>query len=622
MKKIIYTLSAFMALSSCKSTQKISENKDLIVAKLDLVDVREDKVHVSVDPDKFTSEETIFYIPKTVPGTYSTANYGQFVESVKALDYDGNELHVTKLNENSWQISDAKQLDKISYWVNDTYDIKGEEGVFSPAGTNIEEDENFMLNLHGFVGYFEGLEEKPYKLMIKRPADLYGSSSLDPVQLPAENDTVITDVYSVNRYFQVTDHPIMYSEADTTSFELKGMKVLLSIYSPNHLVSVDDISAEVKKMVEAQKSFMGDINNTDVYAILLYLSEMDAPDARGFGALEHHTSTTVVLPEMMPVERLRETMTNVVSHEFFHTITPLSVHSKEVHYFDYNDPEMSKHLWMYEGVTEYFANLFQVNQGLITNQEFYDRMAEKISASKNYKDTISFTKMSENVLEDAYKDQYGNVYQKGALIGMALDIRLRELSNGEMGLLDLMKKLSEKYGKTKPFNDDELIDVIVALTYPEIQTFFDTYVTGTTPIPYNMFLAKVGVEKVEKEQSTGYFLNGRIPYIDLNPDTNQFFFREHINMNSFLESMGVQGGDVLISVNDNQYTKDNIMGLIQSARGWKIGDEVTFVIERDGKEMTLTGKAMEPKATTTSLVEMDLPETDAKVQLRKAWLKG
>jgi predicted metalloprotease with PDZ domain len=62
-------------------------------------------------------------------------------------------------------------------------------------------------------------------------------------------------------------------------------------------------------------------------------------------------------------------MMDVVSHEFFHIVTPLSIHSKEIQDF-YNDPKMSEHLWMYEGVTEYFANLFQINQGLITEEDF------------------------------------------------------------------------------------------------------------------------------------------------------------------------------------------------------------------------------------------------------------
>lgn len=96
---------------------------------------------------------------------------------------------------------------------------------------------------------------------------------------------------------------------------------------------------------------------------------------------------------------------------------------------------MSRHLWMYEGVTEYFAHLFQVNQGLINNQEFYDRISSKIESSMNFNDTIPFTVMSQNILEEPYKSDYYNVYLKGALIGLALDIRLRELSDGKKASL-------------------------------------------------------------------------------------------------------------------------------------------------------------------------------------------
>ena len=89
---------------------------------------------------------------------------------------------------------------------------------------------------------------------------------------------------------------------------------------------------------------------------------------------------------------------------------------------------MSQHLWMYEGVTEYFANLFQINQGLITEEEFYTRMSEKIEHANAMNDTMPFTTMSANVLTEPYKEQYLNVYEKGALIGMCLDIIIREKS--------------------------------------------------------------------------------------------------------------------------------------------------------------------------------------------------
>lgn len=625
MKKFLYVVMAAALVSACGTTKQKTTKSDVIVTNIDLVNVQDDKISVSVDPGKFTKEATTFFIPKTVPGTYEINNYGQFVENVTALDYDGEKLKVTKLNKNAWKIENAAQLDKVTYWVNDTYDIEGEGGVFSPAGVNIDAGENFMLNLHGLVGYFKGMKQQPYKLMIKHPKKLIASTSLTEITSEKTAGEVATDVFKVPRYFQVTDHPIMYAAPDTVSFELQGMEVLLSVYSPNDVVSAEDLSATVKEMVVAQKKFLGDINSTDKYAILLYLSEMDVPDARGFGALEHHTSTTVLFPETMPLPRLKKAMTNVVSHEFFHTLTPLNVHSKEIHYFDYNNPEMSKHLWMYEGVTEYFAKLFQVNQGLIKPKAFYDHLMKMIRISRTrYNDTMSMTVMSENIYQDKYHENYGNVYQKGALIGMTLDIRLRELSNGEMGLLDLMKKLSAKYGVNKPFNDDKLFDVIVEMTYPEIETFFKTYVAGTTPIPYDEFFAKVGVEKTTKKVNTGYFfhMKTRMPYINVSRETGEVYFRKNVADNSFLKAFGVKAKDTLVSVNGTEYTIKNARQLIMKARSWKPGEKITMVVKREGEEITLTGEVTQPTTTVTSLTEMDLPETDPRVQLRKAWLKG
>ena len=458
MKKIVYAAALLASLYSCKTTQNLTSKDQPIIANIDLVNITDDKVKVSVDPAKITTEEISFFIPKTVPGTYSTDNYGRFIENFKAYDYDGNELKFEHKDDNTWTITNAKALDKVSYEVNDSYDIEGENGVFSPAGSNIDADQNFMLNLHSFVGYFSKLQEEPYRIEIVRPNNIIAGTSLTAITKDENpDDNFSTDTYNVGRYFEVTDHPIMYAKPDTTSFDVQGMKVLLDVYSPNGKFSAQDIKPGIEKMISAQKKFLGDINDTEKYAILLYLSDLQKKDARGFGALEHHTSTTVVLPETMQKSQLDESMKDVVSHEFFHIVTPLSVHSKEIHYFDYNDPKMSQHLWMYEGVTEYFANLFQINQGLISNQDFYDRMSEKIASSMSFDDTVPFTVMSENILTDEYKDSYYNVYQKGALIGMALDIRLRELSDGKIGILDLMKKLSKKYGKDKPFNNEDLV---------------------------------------------------------------------------------------------------------------------------------------------------------------------
>ncbi|NEV93103.1 peptidase M61 [Psychroflexus sp. YR1-1] len=618
MKNLVLALAVLVSVISCKSVSQ--KENDLVEVEIFVNEIENDRVKVSMNPGPISSDSLKFYLPKTVPGTYEINNYGQFASDLIAFDYKGNVMETTREDDNTWVISNSSDFDKLIYEVDDSYDIEGEGGVFSPAGTNFEAGDNFMLNLHAMVGYFEGAKEIPYKINIHRPSSLAASASL-PVIKQTDKGTYVIDEFSTDRYFGVIDHPILYSEPDTTSFDIDGMKVLLSVYSPNEVHTTEDLKPALETMVQAQKSFLGEMDNTNVYAILLYLSDMENPDARGFGALEHHTSTSVVLPETMTLEQLEETMTDVVSHEFFHIITPLNIHSREVHYFDYNDPEMSKHLWMYEGVTEYFANLFQINQELISEDQFYQRMNDKIETAMAFDDTMAFTEMSENILEEDYKDSYYNVYQKGALIGMALDIRLRELSGGQMGLLDLMKKLVSKYGKDKPFEDDALIPEIVAMTYPEIQSFFDSYVSGNTPIPYDEFFAKVGVEKTESLSKTGYFLNGNTPFIDVNPNDGAVFFRESYPMNSFFKDLGVKGGDVIKSINGTEYSLENIRNLISTSMAWPEGEDFTMIVIRDGEEVTLEGKTAQPYVKKTSLQAVDLDSDNPKFELRQAWLK-
>ncbi|MFV8224343.1 peptidase M61 [Christiangramia aquimixticola] len=624
MKKIILSILATSFLFACKTTKVSTPVIDQpVVANIDLVNIEDDKVWVTVDPAKFSTDSTTFYIPKTVPGTYSEDNYGKFIEGFKAVDYSGNEIKFTKADENSYKFSNAKELDKVIYLVNDSFDWLDEGGVYSMAGTNILKDENFLLNLHGFVGYFEGMTEDKYRLEIQRPANLIAGTSLTIGKTKrAADGKSKTDVYNLDRYFEVIDNPIMYAEPDTTSFMVEDMQVLLNVYSPNKKHSAKSLRPGLEKMIRAQKKFLGEINSTNKYAILVYLSATPGEgDAANFGALEHHTSTVVVMPESSDPVALDKSLTDIVSHEFFHIITPLNIHSNEVHYFDYNDPKMSQHLWLYEGVTEYFAHLFQVNQGLISNEEFYNRMNDKIATSKRFDDTVPFTEMSKNILTEEHKNSYYNVYLKGALIGMALDIRLRELSDGQMGILDLMKKLTTKYGKEKPFNDEELIPVIVDLTYPEIKTFFDTYVTGSTPIPYEEVFSKVGLEEKEAMSEVGIFIKGNQPYITANQITMDIIFRNDVELNTFLKDLGVKGGDVLKSVNGVTYNIQNVYDLIMASQSWKEGDDISFTVTRGEKEMLLKGKLSTPMDKQMRLMEMDNADSE-KTELRDFWLNN
>ncbi|UKM63612.1 peptidase M61 [Flavobacteriaceae bacterium GSB9] len=627
--KTIMALMAGVLLASCGSANKTGNDLATnlpIEATIDLSKINNDKAPVTINPGRFTQKVVTYRLPRVIQGTYSVSDFGKYVDGFKAYDYSGNEMEVAKIDANSWTIANAKKLDKVTYFVNDTYDIEEEGGIgkdqpFSPAGTNIE-PKNYVLNLHGFVGYFDSLKSNQYKLNVTADADFVRTSALQNIDSKTSTDGQwITTSYLAPRYFDITDNPMMYGNLDVEEFQVGDIKIVLSVYSPNQKHTAASLKETVFKMMKAQKTYLGDINSTARYDIYLYLSDGADDSPKGFGALEHHTSTVVVLPESMDEDALADAMVDVVSHEFFHIVTPLSVHSEDVHYFDYNNPTFSKHLWMYEGVTEYFSTLFQIDQGLVDENKFYNEIYSKIQASKQLNDAMSFTIMSENVLKTPYKDQYLNVYQKGALIGMCIDILMREESNGQRGILSLMKELSNKYGKNKPFDDDTLIAEITEMTYPSIGEFLNTHVVGDLPINYNTFFKKVGLEIGTGKVETNYIVMDGAPIVSGDGKKGTIFFTEKVLKNSFWKEQGVQPNDIIKSIDGTEVTLQNANQVLQQVFLWKPGRDIEVKLERDGEEVLIKTTTTQAYTEGERLIE-NPDATEAQKALRKAWLKG
>lgn len=618
MKKLVLNLVISLLAMNCIAAIHTKTAKQEIKVLINLKEIKNDKVFVTLTPPKITTAEIDFCLPKIVPGTYSIDNYGKYIDSLKAFDKKGNLLKISKKDDNTWNIQNATSLVKITYWVNDTFDTEkgtgfGSGDIFSPTGSNIEANKNILINTHCFVGYFKDFIETPYSLQINHPEQLWGATSMIDL-----NKSTTTDLFTTAKYAQLVENPIMYAKPNYTTFTLNGIEIQLCVYSPTGKFTAQSITPSMKTMMTAQNNFLGNFDTTKKYTILLYLSDIETSDAKGFGALEHPTATTVVFPEVMDKDELIQQMKDVVSHEFFHIVTPLSIHSKEIQYFDYNNPKMSQHLWMYEGVTEYFANLFQINQGLITEAEFYTRLADKIEHAKTLDDTLPFTTMSANVLESPYKEQYLNVYEKGTLINMCLDIIIREKSNGSRGILDLMQKLSKEYGVNKPFEDDKLFDKITELTYPEVGEFLKNHVSGPTPIPYQTYFAKVGLKAVTEKKAASIFLKGQEPYINVLPQSNEIIIVPGIELNDFFTNLGLKGEDMILEINNVEYKLENIYDLLSESTKWKENDAITLKIKRAGKIETIKGTVKLPYEDAQTYKATDT----TKEALKNAWLKN
>ena len=480
---------------------------------IDLTHVVEDRVKVTVDASLVQlsnpkDNQYKFHFPATIPGTYATLDYGRFIQDFKAYNTGGQPLKV-KHKGNTFTIYGKPE--RIEYWADDTFDARIRKNkVFEPAGTNNQERTNFLLNAAGYFGFFEGKEALPVALEITKSPSLYGLSALEGYSYGNTQNFYARD------YHHFLDCPIMVSKPDTTSFKLGGAKVTIGVFTENGRELSQEIYEQVETSMKAIEAFLEGNLPVENYAFLFYIKDHTEFEGlfsgqeikvgtiikairtlagKGFGALEHGNSSVYYLPDFGGTTVL-DGMADVCIHEFFHILTPLGLHSEEIGNFDYINPKMSQHLWLYEGITEYFAGISQLKGGVIDKEEYIQSLLRgKIRAADRYPTAkMSFTEMSENVLKNPYKKQYGQVYQRGALMGALLDIRIMELTQGEKDLHDIILTLRDKYGPNESFNDDEIIEEFVSLVHPDLQQFFDSYVTGREELPIQSYLAKVGVE--------------------------------------------------------------------------------------------------------------------------------
>ncbi len=616
MRIIFSVLTAVLFTFSTASSQIIQN--DSYQFYIDLNKAGNDQIGVELITPVINTSTAEFKFPAMVPGTYKVYNFGRFISGLKAFDQTGNELMTKKTDIDSWEISDADKLYKLEYTVDDTFDDTTDNRIFEPAGTSIEKDSVFVFNNHGFFGYFKNNLNNEYILNFTKPEGFYGSTSL--VNTFSDYNR---EVFTAPDYQFLVDNPILFCKPDTMTVNFDEAKVLISVSSPGKGIKAADISEKLKNVLNAIRNFLGGRLTADRYAFLFYFA--NKPGSGSFGALEHNYSSFYYMPDV-PKESapfMIKELQSTCAHEFYHTVTPLNLHSEEIGNFDFNDPKMSRHLWLYEGATEYFADYIQLREGLTELKDYGKNIQRKINGSMMFNDTLPFTELSLGAL-DRYEEQYFNVYQKGALIGLSLDILIREESNGSMGLQDVINKLLLKYGKEKSFKDEELFDEIVALTSPKIGEFFQKYVAGDQGIPYPEIFGKVGLKVVRipynKLEMGGNFQMG------FNQKTFRLVIHDFDENNSFIKELGIKKGDELVSFNGKQISFMNMREIFGSVKNLiKTGDKFEMVVARtdeNGSEKMETLKAVvsEVKTAYDSEVSIEKDLSEQQMKLRTAWL--
>lgn len=604
MKKVLIVISTICLLIFASASFAGTGTAE-VSYEINLLNSQDDLFHVTVFANGLTEDNNIYNLPSTVPGTYSLLDFGRFVQSFNAYDKDGNELIVDHISTNRWKISDVDKLTKIVYKIEDTFDTEIEDHKVIPmGGTSI--DENYVvLNTFGVLGYFEGLQTNSVKLKIDYNPDWTVGTSLT-----ADND----GLYFAETYDRLADSPILLGELTTASTTVNDIKVGVYVYSPDSSINANRVLNIADDVLQSAAKFIG-YSPVSHYNYLMCFLDQEAFQKVGFlgaGALEHSYSSLFVYPGF---GNLSKNLQDDMAHEFMHILTPLNLHSNIIEPFNFETPTAPEHLWLYEGVTEWESDILQLRNGLISTEEYLKDLSNKISFSDHFKNDISLTELSEGVYSDVITMQFINFYNKGAVTAALLDIRLLELSNGTVGLRDVLLKLLKKFGKSKPFPKDEFFNIFIENTYPEIEDFIDDYIKGTEPLPYQEYMAKLGFNYVENRPS-----KDTRPTLGVQIGMNEEHQLIIMGMSDAAMQAGLMESDIPIKILGTEVNMSTAREVFGKLSSMAVGDTADVVVKRGTEEIELN-IPLQQRMDKHVFEDMENLSEDQK-KLREAWLKN
>jgi predicted metalloprotease with PDZ domain len=573
--------------------------------KIDLTHFDADSFFITLDVKGITGDSAIYQFAVTAPGTYSILDAGRFVGGFKAYDQSDHLLYSYPMNVNQYVIRNASRLARISYEVDDTFDKAMNENTVLPmSGTNLEQS-NAVINHQMLVGYFHGYQNYPLCVTYRyNPNWKYGSGAfLQKQQLNVDN------------YDQLAGTPLIFSERlSADSFSVNKTQISIYCYSETGQITAKDLKIYISKSTQAVNKFLKGLP-VQRYAFLFHFRKNPGPV---YGAWEHLNSSIYVMPEN-DVTYIAQTILTMTAHEFFHVLIPLTIHSEEISPFPFDRTVPTRHLWFFEGVTEWASDIMFLRSGMMTEDEYFYQISQKLSRNDAYDSTISMVDLSIGSYS-LYSDQYQNVYEKGALVAWLLDMRLLELSHGKKGLRELIFDLKQRYDQKRPFKEDEFFNTIISLTHPEINDFILKFITGTGSLPMGEYLYKLGFQYIPSKPSGRFIPNTGI--YDIIYQGNKLIVSNINPADSVNLELGIKNGDELV---DLKYLNFDVSA--QDPNFYFVyflmspGQPFRITVLRNGKSMTLKAIVRQKEDVIKHQI-IPLAQLDSnQKQFRRWWLK-
>ncbi|MCB0448140.1 MAG: M61 family metallopeptidase, partial [Gelidibacter sp.] len=416
------------------------------------------------------------------------------------------------------------------------------------------------------------------------------------------------------QYFM--DSPVEIANFRKRSFKVEEQTINLVLHDDAASdEQFDRYFEKVKKIVLEQAAIFGELPTFD-YGEYTFLA-CYMPNATGDG-MEHRNSTMIPSSRSLSLGGIEQNI-GTVAHEFFHCWNVERIRPKTLEPFDFQRANMSGELWFAEGFTNYYDALTQCRTGIWSQDQYLMDMAQVFNAvwtspARQFFNPIEmsyqapFNDAAKSIDDTNFGNTFISYYHYGEMLGLALDLSLREKN---LNLDDYMTLMWNNFGKKHNYYTIE--DLHMTLNGYAGKDFGDTF--------FNSYIYKSGMpdfERLFKQVGVDF---KAIDAIDFGAFVRHQKIMNHPKIGSAAYDAGLQKEDKIIKIDTISFEGNvNINTILNT---FKVGDTIKITYERYGfqKETSFVIKA----DTFYNLDWMDINSKGMNKTVKKKqdlWLKS
>jgi predicted metalloprotease with PDZ domain len=549
--------------------------------------------HVTMEiPD--VSGELILQMPAW-NALYQIRDFSAHVREVEAFA-GANQAAVEKLDKLTWRVAGngTITLRYATYW--------DEPGPFA-AQLN---SEHAFINPAMMLLYVPSRRPEEVKLDLNDiPGGWIAAAALPELDESMSGAHVIE--FSAPSYDAMADAPIETGKFE--EFDLPGITPRVSVVVHGDKWKKKDLSDSLRRICAYELKLM----EGAPYEHYTFIFHVGKAAGGAGGGMEHANSTAISV-------RSEEEIPNVSAHEFFHLWNVKRIRPATLEPVDYTKEQYTRALWFAEGVTNTYASYTLARTQLWSKEQFYLDLSQQVSDLEG-RPANRWQSAEESSL-DAWLEKYPlynraeasvSYYAKGQVLGVLLDIVIRDRTDNQKSLDDVLRAMNNQFaGQNKSYRDS----LDIRLTAEQVvggslEEFFSKYVSHADPLPYSQVfpLAGLDLRTAERKRPVLGFFTERDP-------AGEVIVR-NLDAESSAAQAGLRSGDVILSWNGSEPPRN--------AERWvysqKAGNVVHVRIRRDDREISIDFRIDEATETFYQVVEDSHSGAKAK-RIREGILRG